>query len=260
MSIVMPWLSGHEILNQADLKNQLNEIKSLISCPDDIYNQLYLSILKRLAEYCQAMPFSETEFNCDYGFLNRQLKLASTVLKIRRGILFPKNAGAEKIASEESQWTYGLFSGALLKDLYQLHLNREVQLFDENKSKLKIWSAISDSLSENKYLYEMQFVTKKTDINIHTTMEAFIKIMISQVSRGWIYKNQFLFSQWWDVLLHISSGSNDIEEIIAKSAGKVAISLASIQSTLNTKINPLGHESEQVNHLILDDNLLKGWS
>lgn len=99
------------------LKLYLRDIKNLVSCPSGIYESLYLMTSNRLAEYCQTMASEE--------LLHRQYQLAIATLKLRRGLFFPKNAGAETIAAEEAQWTYAIFSAALLKDFHQLKMNRE---------------------------------------------------------------------------------------------------------------------------------------
>src|SRR5437762_1636697 len=121
--------SGHELLQQANISNYVREINGLVSCPPTIYEKLYFSTMVKLAEFCQSMPYSETDFNWKYGFLERQLKLAVSALKLRRGILFPKNSGAEAIAAEEAEWTYAIFSASLMRDLYQLQANRIVNRY-----------------------------------------------------------------------------------------------------------------------------------
>ncbi len=87
------------------MQQHINEIKTLVSCPPKIYSQLYLSTLSQFVIHCPA------------DLLKQRLKLAIAVLKLRQGILLPKNAGAEAIAAEEAQWTYALLSGCLLQKL-----------------------------------------------------------------------------------------------------------------------------------------------
>lgn len=92
-------------MNNNGLQENLTEIKNLISCPPKIYSQLYLSTLSQFIIQCPE-ELQKDLFN-----------LSIAVLKLRRGILLPKNAGAEAIAAEEAQWTYALFSASLLKTL-----------------------------------------------------------------------------------------------------------------------------------------------
>src|SRR5579871_5093084 len=111
-------LSGQKVIELTHIKHYVNEIRNLVSASHEVYDALYLATLYRLAEFCQAMPFSHMQFNVPYGMLKRQLTLTIAVLKIRRGKLLPKNAGTETISAEDAAWTYALFSSSLLCDIY----------------------------------------------------------------------------------------------------------------------------------------------
>jgi hypothetical protein len=75
------------------MQSYIEQIKNLVSCPPKIYCLLYLATLKQ------------------------RLQTTVIALKIRLGLLLPKNAGAEVISAEEAQWTYAIFSACLLKGL-----------------------------------------------------------------------------------------------------------------------------------------------
>jgi hypothetical protein len=87
------------------LQKHLIEIQNLVSCPPKIYSQLYLFTL---GQFIALNPSD---------LVKERLVLSIAVLKLRRGVLLPKNNGAEAIAAEEAQWTYALFSASLLKEL-----------------------------------------------------------------------------------------------------------------------------------------------
>jgi hypothetical protein len=260
MNILTPCFSGPELLSQDFAKNYLLEIKSLVSCPENIYRQLYLSTLHKLAEYCQAMPFSESEFNDANGFLIRQLQLSIAALKLRRGILLPKNAGAEAIAAEEAQWTYAIFSSALLKDLHNLQLDRVIQLYGAEGSEVKEWSTLFGTLYEKDIYYQMKFIKKKPIDKINIFMAAIIGKVISFIPEKWIRENKYLFSQWWEVLLHEASPNNDIEILIHKAADKAGILLCSKKNEEDKDINLSKKVCDENNTFIIDDIPLNGWS
>jgi hypothetical protein len=218
-------LTGIEIIHQENIKPYLTEIRNLVSCPDAIFRQLYLTTLYCWAEFCQAMPFSEDAYNYHYGFLERQLKLSIATLKLRRGILLPKNAGAEQISAEEAQWTYAIFSGSLLKDLYQLQFNREVLLHQPNGEEIGLWSPISGPPQEKGACYSMKLSTKKSAINKEILMAAFSGRIFSSDAIHWLSQNPYLFNQWWSVILHEATGNNDIERNIRLAAEKAEILL-----------------------------------
>ena len=218
-------LSGIELLQQPKLQPYFSEIRNLVSCPDNIFRKLYLSSLYNFAEFCQAMPFSKTEFNTAHGFLERQLKLVIAVLKLRRGLLFPKNAGTEQISEEEAQWTYALFSGSLLKDLHQLQSDREVYMHKADGEQTGIWLSLSGSLYKRDIYYSMKFVPKNLTINRDILMAALSGSICPPEAVNWLSNNSNLFKQWWSVILHQASPENDIEKIIQTAAEKSSIAL-----------------------------------
>lgn len=110
------------------LQEALTEIQNLVSCPSRIYSQLYLATL------------SEFIIHCPASLLDERLKLTITVLKLRQGILLPKNACAEIISAEEAQWTYALFSAALLRGFSECLLKAIIPKVAEN------WLIKNDSL------------------------------------------------------------------------------------------------------------------
>jgi hypothetical protein len=231
-------LSGVELLQKENIKRYFVEIKNLVSCPDNIYRELYLTTLYRLAEFCQTMPFLENDFNNDCGFLERQLKLAVAALKLRRGSLFPKNAGTERISSEESQWTYALFSGSLFKDLYKLSGNRTVQLYESNGEPSGLWAPVLGPLYGQAAYYSTNFSDEIPVVSQDILMTIFSGQVLPSVSIRWLFTNVGLFGQWWDVIIHKVSQENVIENIIREAAKKSGIILFE-QSTTNTNFMPV---------------------
>jgi hypothetical protein len=221
----MVCLSGIELLQKPKFQPYFSEIRNLVSCPDNIFRKLYLSTLYSFAEFCQAMPFSKIEFNTAYGFLERQLKLVIAVLKLRRGLLFPKNAGTEQISEEEAQWTYALFSGSLLKDVHLLQSDREVYMHKADGEQTGIWLSLSGSLYKRDIYYSMKFVPKNLTINRDILMAALSGSVCPPEAVNWLSSNSYLFKQWWSVILHQASPENDIEKIIHMAAEKAGIAL-----------------------------------
>ena len=162
---------------QASFKCYLKEIKNLVSCPHDIYQTLYVVTLDRLAAFCQAISLSETMPMNSHDLFEKQLQLSVATLKLRRGLFFPRNEDIEIIAAEEPQWTYALFSAALLRNMNQTVLQENIE--DRNV-----------------------FIT---DV---------VKRIIPQNAMGWLTKNTFLYELWWQAILH---RQNDISSVIEKS-------------------------------------------
>lgn len=220
---IIPSLSGRELLNKPEMMHIVYCMKNLVSCPNKMYRKLYTSTLRHVAEFCQAMPYSEKNFNEEYGFLTRQLTLTLAALKLRRGILFPKNAGAESIAAEEAQWTYAIFSASLVKNLYHLEENREVSRYQLQGDPIDMWSPIAGSLYRKSFYYSMRFVPDKSIEKVDVFMAALSQRIFPTLAISWLSTNTYLFKLWWDVVLHQPAADNDIETIIQLAGYKVGI-------------------------------------
>jgi hypothetical protein len=215
---LIPCLSGKHLLKTAS-PYYLQEVKNLVSCPNSLFEELYVTTIYNLAEFCQAMPFSATDFNQSYEFLKRQFNLSIMTLKIRRGLLLPENSDIESIAAEEAQWTYALFSASLLKNMDRLQSDRTVDRFQLQGDYIGEWNPITGSLYKNCFFYTMQFAPKNSTQNADVFMAALTEHIIPEPAKKWLQNNDFLFEQWWEAILNESQVTNPIEAVI-KLAGE----------------------------------------
>lgn len=151
-----------EIMQHEKITFYLPQIKNLISCPDGIFQDLYLKTLFNIMK--------------SGHLFDEKLKLTITALKLRRGMLFPKNAGTEKISAEEAQWTYAIFSAILLKEIYGLQQDKKLDAFLSKT----LTENIVNWLKNNDYLFNQwqEAITGKTDI--HNEIEKVIQLAIEK--------------------------------------------------------------------------------
>lgn len=217
---LLPSLAGKELYADKALSNYLDDIKSLVSCPADIYQELYLETLYRFAELCQAMPVNQDDQET-HGLLRRQLMLAVATLKLRRGMLFPKSAGAEQISLEEPQWTYALFLAALLKDIHHLAVDRQVSLYYKNTETAGHWHILSGSLYTKNLFYHVTLKTVAQPIKTDIVMATLIGRIVPASALRWIANNNNLFTLWWPVLLQASGKQNELLMVIQLAENKL---------------------------------------
>jgi hypothetical protein len=222
-----PCLLGEDIFKLDGLNHYLHEIKNLISCPAGIYEDIYLTTLYRLAEFCQAMPYSTRELNVSYGLLKRQLNLTIAVLKLRRGILLPKNAGAGTIALEEPQWTYAIFSGSLLKNLFVMQSDRNVCIYKETGERIGGWTPLSGSLYQHNLYYDMAYSQNQPVVSPSVLMAAISGRIIPTMAIRWLSDNESLFAEWWNTILNVATVPiNNINQLIVDAAKIIGIQLS----------------------------------
>ena len=213
----------------------MQQIKSLISAPPEIYKELYLNTFYRFAEFCQAMPCSEADEL--YSLLTKQLKLCITVLKIRRGILLPKSEGGEAIAQQESRWTYGIFSACLLYGLNKVQQDRRVDLYNAKGELINCWHPIIGSLYEPETYFCIQWNSQQINVLPYLMAALAIKIIPANAIK-WLSQSALLLNQWWDALTNNNDNliSNIINEAIELSKNGTAVN--TIEQFEEDKIAP----------------------
>jgi hypothetical protein len=222
---ITPSFSGRELSRMKELKQYMSNIQNLVSCPARIYKKLYRETLRNFMEFCQAMPYSQIEFNHAYGFSTRQLKLVIATLMLRRGILLPKNVATENIVAEEAQWTYAIFAASLVRNLYQLQVNREINRYKLHGDLIGKWYPMTESLYKTSSYYSMIFSSQNSVVNADIFMAAVSEHIFPHVAIKWLSSNQNLFKQWWECVLHQTSAENEIESIIQLAGEKSGIGL-----------------------------------
>ena len=157
--------------------------------------------------------------------MERQLQLSIATLKLRRGLLLPKNAGAETIAVDEAQWTYAIFLAVLLRNLHYVQRDRSVSLHFENGERVSRWNPLSGSLYENNFYYSVIFSPQAHIENTDIFMAAISGRIVPAMAFRWLASNAVLNECWWNAILQKSLISCDIEKLIVSAADKLGFSL-----------------------------------
>ena len=215
-----------KVLCEVDvIKSLLVRVKSLVSCPLDIYQKLYLATLTPFAEFCQAMPYAEQQYSQAYGLIERQLLLVEATLKLRRGLLLPKNSDSETIAAAEARWTYALFSASLFHDIYHVQHDRTITLSHQNGEKISEWSPLSGSLYESGAYYQSAWVSKSNMTHKDVFMAALAGRIVPAIAFRWLESDKLLFPLWWQSILQVDGEQNDLIDIITTAANKAQMGM-----------------------------------
>lgn len=113
--------SATELLASPHRKLLLRQIWDNTSLPEEIYNRLYLTPLKILAEGVQNVPAStEGEWSKEGGYIDLTLKFTACSVRLAKGHMFPPGAAPEEQAAKNTLWNAVVFWSALTAHLPQL--------------------------------------------------------------------------------------------------------------------------------------------
>ncbi|HVY53029.1 MAG TPA: TraI domain-containing protein [Gammaproteobacteria bacterium] len=249
LNTLLPCQSGEIIARQPILQTHLTQLKSLISAPRDIYQELYLATLYRFMEFCQAMPFA-VEQPTPFSLLIRQLELAITALQLRRGRMLPTHSESETIAEQEPLWTYALFSSCLFKEILRLQHDRTVTMYRNTSEQLGLWSVAAGNLFEPATYYKITAPAANpmiTDSNI--CLGILIGKIIPSVGLRWLASHPNVYGSWQNAIQeNATTFQNILLDLIAQAASAITYPLGSQQVTppIATQIDSFLKTSEHI--------------
>lgn len=247
-----PCLSGTIIWQQPALQPYLVQLKQLISAPPDIYQALYMETLLHFAEFCQAMPFDVHEPK-PYSLLQRQMELALTALKLRRGKMLPQHSESEIIAEQEPIWTYAIFTACLLTGLSRLHQDRQVELFLNQQEKIGEWSALTGNLFEPQTHYKIKSSHNLPLVRPAICNALLVGRIIPTVALRWLTNQPAIFTSWWQAITHESDSPRDgLSTLIEEAAVKINYPLINESNTESSTALNQENQSSLNNQALAD--------
>lgn len=192
-----PCLSGATIL-QREFQPIIQEMLQLISVPSAIYESIYLATMNNIAEYCQAMPMDKQ--SAEYSLLNWQFRLSIYMLKLRRGLLLPQNSTAEKMAEQDSIWTYAFFIAGLIFQLHRIQYDRHIQFYSAEGKDKQLWHPLLGCFYQNKSFYSIEW-DQLHCISDHAVTSILINNLIPQHALRWLMTTPEVFVPWWRTMM-----------------------------------------------------------
>ncbi len=238
-SELMPCLPGEAISKEPLIRPLLSQLKSLVSAPPDIYQQLYLATFAAFAEFCQAMPFDIQQPE-PYSLLQRQLELAITALKLRRGRMLPQNSESESIAEQEPLWTYAVFTACLFTGLARLQKDRTVALYVNANEKIGQWSVLTGNLYEQKTHYSVSTKPNRKLVDSSGYMAFLAGRIVPSCAIRWLTGYSEVFISWWQAI------TSDIQ---AEKVDGLTLLIKQAAEKINYPLNP--EETMEAEKLII---------
>jgi hypothetical protein len=215
---LLPCLVGEQILAQSTINPLIIELKNLVSVPLPLYDDLYLTTLKRVAELCQAMPWDKK--SKPYTLLAEQIRLCCAVLKQRQGLMLPQGSSAERIAEQEPLWTFAFFAGALLFHLSGIQHDRSIVLSNVDGNDKTAWHPVWGTLYQKEKFYSITWQPYYV-LPSNSLGGALIKYLLPQTAFHWLTGSPDIFSIWWQATTNAKDNSNVITQLINDVAQKI---------------------------------------
>lgn len=191
----------------------IETIKTLIK-PSYRFNNFYLPVIKKFAEFVQSIPLMQHGFfNQEINFLERGLERSARTLSLCLKYFFPEEINFSNISNKDELWIYATFTAALFLDIGKLAVKYSIMLYHKKAYPLKKWNPFTISMLGLGYYYKIDYIKENYDNLEHSTAPMLARQILDSISNitletegfNWIASDLRVLEIWYYLL----SGKED---------------------------------------------------
>jgi hypothetical protein len=192
-----------QLLESPERTLLIQEIKDLCAAPPKHYQEFYETLINNFAEFVQLL---ESIDHPAYTWLDHQLRLAKTALKMREQFLLVGESLRPIVNEEEALWHYVTFSSALLRRIGLIFTHYQVSLCNEQGVHVADWLPFSGSMNTQGNYYKLREITDKGLPSIQSINQLLARQLMPSDGFSWIAKNPAALTAWLGIVEGESSG------------------------------------------------------
>ncbi|MGA2654860.1 MAG: TraI domain-containing protein [Gammaproteobacteria bacterium] len=196
-------LTANQLLDSAERLELIQEIQDVSASSSIIYQTYYQPLINNFAEFVQQLESFEHPM---VTWLDHQLRLAKTTLKMREQFLLVGESLRPVVTDNEALWHYVTFSSALLRRIGLIFTHYQVSLCSEQGTHLKDWQPFEGSMNEQGNYYKLREITDKGIPPLPSINQLLARQLMPAEGFAWIAKNPEAFKAWLGVVEGESSG------------------------------------------------------
>ena len=215
----LPVLSARELLSAR--RECVNKIEELAGTTRTHFEQYYLSMLWRFAEWSQQLPASGRQHPAYAGgALDYGLEAAAAALRIRQGHLLPPGAPPEDVVLKKSLWTYAVYTLALLHGAANPALEQAVTVFGEDHGAWA-WNPWAGGIGDNPNARCYKAVPRPGVGRCPPCAGLMLAPgLVGGEGLAWLQSDPALFVQWLACACGDDAGAGVLGEIVSKAIGE----------------------------------------
>lgn len=204
---ILPWqqlLTGpRQALSQ--------QISSLASVPPEHQQELYGNLLANFAEFVQLIP------SVNGGPIGEMLQTG-----LQRGVAALQQYQSEiGEQSPDPKFTYALFSAALLLDVRQILVDKQIMISDAQGRFIKEWSPFDGAMLSMGNHYKIRRYDRPVAYVSRQLNVLFATKLMPKLGLSWLAANLDLLNMWLAVLVGDEAGAGSLGRILALTKLKI---------------------------------------
>ena len=185
----LPVLTPDALFQLLGLHNRIRNIQRIVAIDAERFEALYLAPIKRFCELAQLAPAStDYHHTAPGGLIVHTIAMVEIALHERRKYELPLRSDPEVQQQQKHQWTYAVFTGALLHDIGKL-----LTLCRFNMGESIFNPLGQDSLAEQCDDYSIVF--QKSPYSLHQRLSSVFLQIFPPVGQSFVTSNAEILEQ-----------------------------------------------------------------
>jgi len=191
--------SAEQMLAEDKRNLLLQQIQENCALETERFNSLCLTVINNLINHCQSLPDSSNSYYSQQGgLLDYALNRTDAALGLFKEYVVLDEK--EVFSEEQKLWQYALLTAAVLQGIGKLHIDYEVDIYDNNGQFLKPWNPLLENLvlTGSHYSYSFQ---KNADETFRRRLNLLLARTLMPASGfAWIASNPQVLATWLALL------------------------------------------------------------
>ncbi|MFA6038489.1 MAG: TraI domain-containing protein [Legionellales bacterium] len=192
-----------QLLEASERSALIQEIKELSAASSKDYQAYYESLINNFAEFVQEL---ESIDHPAITWLDHQLRLAKTSLKLREQFLLVGESLRPIVNEQEALWYYAIFSSALLRRIGLIFSHYQVSICTEQGVHTKDWLPFDGSMNAQGNYYKLREITDKGIPAAQSINQLLARQLMPAAGFSWIATNPAALNAWLGIVDGESSG------------------------------------------------------
>jgi hypothetical protein len=184
------------VLSHKEIKKQLDELKSLVKLPEQIWVLVYVKMIESFIQFCQHIPLDQSS---EELYFYQRIKRALTTLQFYAPLI-RQNKG---FGHDEDRLIFAFFSAAMLSGIGRIFQDYSLYQVNESGQYQYTWFPNVKPLSG---FYKRRIRTAQSNLYVAQMHINYALLILPNEAAAWLMEDQALYVMWVNALVDFQQG------------------------------------------------------
>ncbi|GAB4393339.1 MAG: hypothetical protein Tsb005_11170 [Gammaproteobacteria bacterium] len=212
---LIPIVDATKLLAETKRAQQLQKLPALMNLDTEAFAKHCTQLINNFARFVQELPETLNSYYCKRGgMLDHGIDRAVLAASLCRAYFLPKDPERNSLNHIQIQWTYAVFSAALLNGIGKIAVDLLVTVHDEKTQASTHWLPYKSNMCDEGTHYKYEFSPLNQDVFRKRVTALLARQLMPTESFLWIASNEDILSAWLAMLEDDERGSGTLGPII----------------------------------------------